>query len=212
MMMEPATLPAELEVALMQLERGGGAVHYFVFEVDAEADWHGSDLHSSDWHSSDLHSRATFAGFELLKPQLEPYQLTLEPKLMSSATVSVETFLGVLRAGKEDFDSPSGYLSAKIAALSKNGSFSHPITDGYLYAFCEPPYSLQLAPNEAQRIFDTINAHLFGGFTDDLEIRRWSDNWSNFFEAGLEWWGAFWWTVHNHTKNQIVVLTASATD
>lgn len=195
--MKPATLSAELKVALAQFKQGGGVVDYFVFEADT---------------NSDLHLRATLEAFERLKPDLEPFQLTLEPALMSSAPVSLETFLGVLRGGTEVFDSPSTYLNAKVKALSKNGSFSLPMTDGYLWAFCEPPYSLQLAPDEAQRIFDTINAHLFTGFTDDLEIRRWSDDWSNYFEAGLEWWGAFWWTIHNRTKRQVVVIAASTTD
>ena len=181
----------------MQFKQGGGVVDYFVFEADTDID---------------LHLRATLAGFERLKPDLEPFQLTLEPALMSSVPVSLEMFLGAMRGDSEVFDSPSSYLHAKVKALSRNGSFSLPMTDGYLWAFCEPPYSLQLAPDEAQRIFDTINAHLFADFTDDLEIRRWSDGWSNYFLAGLEWWGAFWWTIHNRTKRQVIVIAASETD
>ncbi len=195
--MKPVTLPTELEAALTQFKRGGGVVDYFVFEADTD---------------SDLHLRATLEAFERLKPDLEPFKLTLEPALMHNNPVSLETFQGVMRGLTEVFDSPSKYLNARMKALADKGSFSLPKSDGYLWAFCEPPYSLQLAPEEAQRIFDTINAHLFTGFADDLEIRRWSDDWSNYFLAGLEWWGAFWWTVYNRTKGQIIVVAASETD
>lgn len=47
---------------------------------------------------------------------------------------------------------------------------------------------------------------------DVFEIFRWSDDWSNYFDAGKEWWGTYFWTVYNKQNNTIIVLGASATD
>ena len=47
---------------------------------------------------------------------------------------------------------------------------------------------------------------------DDLVVHRWSDDWSNFFDAGKEWWGNYYWTVYNKRNNTIIVLGASETD
>jgi hypothetical protein len=66
-------------------------------------------------------------------------------------------------------------------------------------------FRLQRMPEGTRTRFDTINSLLFASFKDNLEIMRWS-------EGFLEWWGAFWWTVHNRTRNLVVVITASATD
>lgn len=37
-------------------------------------------------------------------------------------------------------------------------------------------------------------------------------DWSNYFDAGKEWWGTFYWTVFNKKNNTIMVLGASETD
>ena len=47
---------------------------------------------------------------------------------------------------------------------------------------------------------------------EDLIIYSWSDDWSNFFDAGKEWWGTYYLTVYNRQSNTIIVLGASETD
>lgn len=47
---------------------------------------------------------------------------------------------------------------------------------------------------------------------EDFIIYSWSDDWSNFFDAGKEWWGTFYWTVYNKKNTSIIILGASATD
>ena len=43
-------------------------------------------------------------------------------------------------------------------------------------------------------------------------VMAWSTDWSNYFEAGKEWWGAFYWTILLEEKQEIIVIGASATD
>jgi hypothetical protein len=195
--MQAATLSPELEVALVQFEQAGGVVHYFVFEADAEPD---------------LHRRAALEGFERLKTQLEPFQLTLAPELMKGEIITTDQFFAALDTSAGRLESPGVYFLYRAEQLKTRQSFSTSKSESYLKAFCDPPYGLGLTPGDAQALFDKITRNLFDPYEDDLEIVRWSNDWSNFFEAGLEWWGAFWWTVHNRTRNLVVVIAASATD
>ena len=197
--MKPATLPPAFEEALSAFRRAHGVVHYFVFEA-------------SGLRGLELHRTASLAAFEALRALLErsSFHLTIEPARMSATETTVEAFLGEARPGT--LTSPRAFLEERERELSLHKAFSADLEPGYLHAFVDPPYGLRLSPEKVQRIFDTLNEHLFGGFTDDLEIFRWSTDWSNFFADGLEWWGAYWWTIHDRTRGIVSVLAASATD
>jgi hypothetical protein len=68
-----------------------------------------------------------------------------------------------------------------------------------------PAFQIAWLPEASLATLVKVNDFLFNKFHDDLEIVRWS-------EGGPEWWGAFWWTVHNRTKHVVTVIAASATD
>ena len=139
--MKPAMLPPELEVALTQFEQGWGVVHHFVFEADAEPD---------------LHRRAELEGFQRLKAQLEPFQLTLTPELMKSEIITADQFFEALDTSAGRLESPGVYFFYRAEQLKTRQGFSTSNSDGYLKAFCDPPYGLRLTPGDAQTIFDTI--------------------------------------------------------
>jgi hypothetical protein len=46
----------------------------------------------------------------------------------------------------------------------------------------------------------------------ELMVYKISDNWSNFFDAGKEWWGTFFWTILHRDRREVTVIAASATD
>jgi hypothetical protein len=65
----------------------------------------------------------------------------------------------------------------------------------YTHAFTDPPYGIRSANDaESQAICSDSLARLFGDLTH-FSIRKWSTSWSNYFDAGNEWWGAFLWTL-----------------
>ena len=78
----------------------------------------------------------------------------------------------------------------------------------YWYAFWETPHTSGYGPDE----FRKVNSMLFPEGTDDLEIFEWTTDWSNYFEAGHEWWGAACWSVYDKNMSRYVVIMASATD
>ena len=84
--------------------------------------------------------------------------------------------------------------------------------DGYKTAFFHPPYSLQGSASEKAELFAGINRYVLGSNPERAEIFSWSTEWSNYFDAGHEWWGAFYWTIRPARSQQIVVVAASSTD
>ena len=78
----------------------------------------------------------------------------------------------------------------------------------YWYAFLEPPHSTRCGPEDLRR----VNAALFPAGTDALEVYQWTTDWSNYFDAGHEWWGAACWSVYDRRMDRYAVVLASATD
>jgi hypothetical protein len=91
-------------------------------------------------------------------------------------------------------------------------AWSIPNIDGYKTAFFHPPYGLQGSPTEKAELFASINGYVLGADPERAEIFSWSTDWSNYFEAGQEWWGAFYWTIHPANLQRMVVVAASSTD
>lgn len=92
----------------------------------------------------------------------------------------------------------------------------------YAYAFLEPPHGNYVATGKKRGKhryrdaniddFAAINTALFPEGTDELEVYEWTTDWSNYFEAGHEWWGANCWSVYDPKMQRYVVILASDTD
>ena len=78
----------------------------------------------------------------------------------------------------------------------------------YWYAFLEPPQWFDCTPDDFRRVNDA----LFPQGTAELEILEWTTDWSNYFDAGREWWGTACWSVYDRRLDRFAVLFASATD
>lgn len=97
------------------------------------------------------------------------------------------------------------------------------------HALLEPPYSLNIkfdAEFGSEQYYaaksskftnlyrEFVNEFLqFADYQEDnFVVYEWSNDWSNFFDAGKEWWGCYYWTIYNKQNHTIIVLGASATD
>ncbi len=91
---------------------------------------------------------------------------------------------------------------------------------GYAYAVFDPPYSLygfsaRKSQDRSPKVIGTAFLHLCDALFGDLEtleIYSWPTDCSNYFDAGHEWWGSFFWTVYAPSKNWIVTIIATSTD
>lgn len=78
----------------------------------------------------------------------------------------------------------------------------------YWYALMEPVQGRRNKPDD----FKKVNEALFPNGTDALDIYEWTTDWSDFFDAGHEWYGACCWSVYDKTLNRYAVMLVSATD
>ena len=101
--------------------------------------------------------------------------------------------------------------TAKCRKLSGKALFAPSGSDNWLNyrkAFLSPPHGNSYTDSD----FDRVNAVLFPGGTECLEVYRWSTDWSDYFDEGHEWWGALCLTVYDKTLERFVIILASATD
>jgi hypothetical protein len=100
---------------------------------------------------------------------------------------------------------------AKCKKLKSKALFAPIASDewlNYRKAFLCPPHE----NNYTDADFERVNAVLFPGGAEGLEVYRWSTDWSEYFDEGHEWWGALCLTVYDKSLNRFVVIMASATD
>ncbi|MBR6903203.1 MAG: hypothetical protein IKN39_04870 [Clostridia bacterium] len=123
--------------------------------------------------------------------------------------------LALVCAARELFDDGKEWsYDIKIARckkLSGKALFAPVNSDewlNYRKAFLCPPHRNSYTDNDFKR----VNAVLFPGGTDKLEVYRWTTDWSEYFDEGHEWWGALCLTVYDKTLDRFVVIMASATD
>lgn len=90
----------------------------------------------------------------------------------------------------------------------------HPNTpDGFVYSFLHAPYGGRFGTTIKEvgdYLLDFMNYFL--GPLNELQIYAWSTDCSPYFDSGKEWWGCFFWTVYNPSKQWYVGLIASETD
>lgn len=100
--------------------------------------------------------------------------------------------------------------------IGGGGAVPDPCSGGqFAFAFTEPPYSLKAAPREVQELFDAIcEIILPPGKTH--EIRDWSSptlpQVSRYFDAGMDWWGVFLFSIYVPELRQLTIAMASTTD
>jgi hypothetical protein len=85
----------------------------------------------------------------------------------------------------------------------------------FAYAFANPPYPLRARPSEVQSLFDEISRFV-------LPPPHWNEilDWtsprltevSDYFEAGMEWWGVFLFSIHVPALKRLTIVVGSTTD
>jgi hypothetical protein len=195
--------PAPVAGLADELEAIGAVVEYVLMAVPPDAG-----------DEAELHrSAATTAVAELGRREaagVPALRVVTDGSRATGARVTVAAFAG------RSWDVATGELvdawSHGHEAHSKpSGRHGH-LTDGYAEAFVEPPHGLDVDRGQAEARFRAVNAALFGGLDDGLVVYEWSTDWSSWFDAGHEWWGAFLWTVRRTSAPTITAIAAAATD
>jgi hypothetical protein len=214
--MYKAVLSESQTAILKRFDEVGGCVNYVVFDCDSSAE---------DITLPETHRYATIAALETIGQRWAEHAV----KASKEQNVPIEKIFVL----KIDFERAKAIQGKKITYQDFFGPkydfqqkqfFDRDAwmgTDcvGYAHAFSDPPYTLhddaqmkRISMQEATELFHRINQEVLGGITPQSIIYEWPVDWSNFFDAGKEWWGSFLWTFANPGTHRIVVLAASTTD
>ena len=153
-----------------------------------------------DYEGVITHINAIKEAFEILNARNAAcfgceYMIELEEDKMMASASSMEELLQL-----PDDD----YYNNRT---KKDRVFSIPNPIPYWYAFLEPPHGNSYLTKD----FTEFNMLLFPD-RNNCEVYRWNDEFSNYFDAGKEWWGTGLWSVYDRITGLMVIIGASLTD
>ena len=191
---------AELAALLAKYDANGGVIDYVFLDVP------------EGLSSSGLHRAAALAGIAVIDKRLEQWAIqNASKKYPIGSFYRLRWEANKLTGERVDFTTFWGSDDVESKKLGKN-AWSIPNIDGYKTAFFHPPYPLRGTDGEKLKLFEGINKHLLGDEPGQAEIFSWSTDWSNYFKAGHEWWGAFYWTIRSIGSPYFAVVGVSSTD
>lgn len=154
-------------------------------------------LAEDEYNGLETHKKAVIRALEILNCRFASYELNIdvEEAKMQATRISVEELLQI----------PSDdYFSKRKKA---NRSYTVSKTIPYWYAFLEPPCGASYQKAD----FIEFNNILFPT-KDNLVVYRWNDDFSNYFDAGKEWWGTGFWSIYSIRRGIFIIIGASLTD
>lgn len=158
-------------------------------------------------------------------------RLSIDPDVASGARVLVGEVLSFGELLGPGYDLERDEL--RLFTYSPKGGRSSTVFEGLAHALLAPPYGLRRpsAPWAEDRFSPAYGSHEAAWMRDvlrafcrevlavddprrasHLAIRRWPTDWSSYFAAGHEWWGAFFWTIEDPQRGWTTVIAASTTD
>ncbi len=143
--------------------------------------------------------------------------------------VSMSSWISdIEKASAEEISSSLFFFVPEITGRDAKGNLifggSAPANDGgpvpYWYAFLKPPHGTVPVVKNGVTVrkrygvedFEIVNRALFPHGLAGLVIYEWSTDWSSYFDAGHEWWGASCWSIYDKVAERFAVIVASATD
>jgi len=220
-------MPAELNQVIENYHLAGGVMDYVLFQPQQDPD-------------SAFHRAAAVMTLEEIDRRLEVFarensavhgfainkyfRLKIDAEKAVGRKISSEEFIGPnysLPAGKlivpgsskahlnNYFVQGSEEVPQNIVRIKNDGKF---FTCGYASAFLGGAHGMSFSGAELNDYFHKFAQLTFGSATDELEVFEWAGAWSNYFDAGYEWWGAYLWTVHNKRTGSFTGIAASTTD
>ena len=147
-----------------------------------------------DYKGMVTHKDAVIAAFRILHDRHD-YSISIEPDKMAAVKDDIDEFLKP--PADEYYDSkPKG-----------NRGFNIPDPLTYWFAFLEPPQGNSYLKSD----FIQFNDLLFPN-KSDVEVYRWNDGFSDYFDEAKEFWGTGLWSAYDRKTGIMVVIGASPTD
>ena len=226
-------LPTETQTDLLgRFSAAGGVVRFVLIECDQP----GENALDASTHrravglamreiqrQCDEYAEEVSAKHEIPKSQV--FQVAIDgsaEERLTPRVISWQEFLGT----RYDFQRKGLIVHGKGKILNEFFYFSDParpenitprkgidygVGNGFAYAFSDPPYHMGLSAEERGTLLGQFLRIVMRASSSSF-ICEWPTDWSNYFDAGKEWWGSFLWSLANPGENRIVVIAASTTD
>ena len=211
-------------------EREGGVIDFRFFQLDTEQDNTPYQKHLAVAQQTlisvaeQVNTRLDRMATKLKMNRRELFTMDYDFNILkdSGKEISVQDFMGwqyeevsgriILSGGKlhnryfyyDDKEVPEKAVVMTEEDLKK---------EAFAYAFFQPPYSFMITKSNFEKgnFFLDFCRLLFTDISQ-IEVYMWSTDSSNYFDAGKEWWGAFFWTVYNPYWDRYIGIIASETD
>ncbi len=150
-----------------------------------------------EYEGYEMHKAAVIEAFQILNRRLSAYAYQVNIEVENMAATKIDT---------EEFLMPPSYAYYEDRS-KKQACIKVPAPMPYWYAFLEPPYGTPYLKADFIRFNDILFPN-----RKVLEVYRWNDDFSNYFDAGKEWWGTGLWSAYDRKTGTMVVIGASQTD
>jgi hypothetical protein len=223
----------ELTSLFKEIKHHGGCVNFFIYNTnDTEANpyaIHREVAKQSLENVSQLHTKTKKSSNEEKAIAIDDFSALAT----SGKQISIEEFLGPyfdydlkkpLVRGVEHNNTLNSYflydqleiLQNAIAIDKRFEEHNHKYpgsSNGFTYAFLEPPYGFgrNKTIHDKGLFFLSAIEQLFSTI-ESIEIYTWSTDCSPYFDLGNEWWGSFFYTIYNPTKDIYIGILASTSD
>jgi hypothetical protein len=211
---------------LVELKAIHAALDIAIFEAPSNSEFHAAEFSAAAAKAGmgifqqRILERYRFLGVNYLTRQCFQIELTGEP---TGKKISWEDLLGPFFDLETGEIRPKSDFSAPVEQwFLRNGlEEGDQCTYGLVDALLDPPYGIRVTDTDGSTKKQLVHRFLklvlgydavVGSFESLPLIFSWSTDWSNYFEAGKEWWGAFYWTILLEDKQEIIIIGASATD
>ena len=211
-------------------EREGGMIDFRIFQLDTEQEDTPYQKHLAVAQQTlisvaeQVNTRLDRMAAKLKMNRRELFTMDYDFNILkdSGKEISVQDFMGwqyeevsgrIILSGEKLYNQYFYYDDKEVPEKAVAMAEEDREKIGFVYAFLDPPYSFMCG----KTIFEKGNFFLDFCrllFTDisQIEVYMWSTDSSNYFDAGKEWWGAFFWTVYNPYWDRYIGIVASTTD
>lgn len=156
-------------------------------------------LHNNEEYDGlQTHKKAVFDAIAILNKRFsndDSILFFIDNENMLVQKISIDEFLEL----------PPDNYNVKKSKSDRSFSIKPPIP--YWFAFLEPPSTTPYTTDD----FVKFNNILFPN-KEDLEVYRWNDDFSNYFDEGKEWWGTGLWSVYDKSDDLLIIIGASLSD
>lgn len=150
-----------------------------------------------EYRGMETHKKAVISAFEMLDSRFSSYGLKIEAEADKMAAVRSSL--------DELLELPSDDYFAERKKTDRKYTVPKPIP--YLYAFLEPPCGTPYMKSDFIEFNDVLIPD-----KENVEVFRWNDGFSNYFDDGKEWWGTGLWSICSLKTGVFIVIGASLTD